>query len=91
MTIYWTSDDCDRQAILTLHLSVGQVILFPYFDHWSVTSLLANQHIASECQCAREECQSTNKSASDNQKGYSSRSKRVGGKVLEVETKTQKR
>ena len=33
MTIYWTSEDCDGQAILTLHLSVGQVILFPYFDH----------------------------------------------------------
>ena len=34
MTIYWTSEDCHGQAILTLHLSVGQVILFPYFDHW---------------------------------------------------------
>ena len=34
MTIYWTSDDCHGQAILTLHLSVGQVILYPYFDHW---------------------------------------------------------
>ena len=33
MTIYWTSDDCDGQVILTLHFSVGQVILFPYFDH----------------------------------------------------------
>ena len=33
MTIYWTSEDCHGQAILTLHLSVGQVILFPYFDH----------------------------------------------------------
>ena len=33
VTIYWTSEDCDGQAILTLHLSVGQVILFPYFDH----------------------------------------------------------
>ena len=32
MTIYWTSDDCDGQAILTLHLSVGQVIL-SHFDH----------------------------------------------------------
>ena len=40
MTIYWTSEDCDGQAILTLHLSVGQVILFPYFDHW--TRLLSN-------------------------------------------------
>ena len=30
---YWTSEDCHGQAILTLHLSVGQVILFPYFDH----------------------------------------------------------
>ena len=35
MTIYWTSEDCHGQAILTLHLSVGQVILFPYFDHWN--------------------------------------------------------
>ena len=26
VTIYWTSDDCDGQAILTLHL-------FPYCDH----------------------------------------------------------
>ena len=33
MYIYWTSEDCDGQAILTLHLSVEQVILFPYFDH----------------------------------------------------------
>ena len=33
MTIYWTSEDCHGQAILTLHLSVGQVIIFPYFDH----------------------------------------------------------
>ena len=31
--IYWTSDDCDGQVDLKLHLSVGQVILFPYFDH----------------------------------------------------------
>ena len=30
MTIYWTSGDCHGQAILTLHLPVGQVILFPY-------------------------------------------------------------
>ena len=35
MTIYWTSEDCHGQAILTLHLSVGQVIIFPYFDHCS--------------------------------------------------------
>ena len=34
MTICWTSDDCDGQVDLKLHLSVGQVILFPYFDHW---------------------------------------------------------
>ena len=27
MTIYWTSEDCHGQAILTLHLSVGQVII----------------------------------------------------------------
>ena len=33
MTICWTSDDCDGQVDLKLHLSVGQVILFPYFDH----------------------------------------------------------
>ena len=33
LTIYWTSDDCDGQVDLKLHLSVGQVILFPYFDH----------------------------------------------------------
>ena len=31
--IYWTSDDCDGQVDLKLHLPVGQVILFPYFDH----------------------------------------------------------
>ena len=37
--VYWTSDDCDGQAILTLHLSVGQVILFPYFDHWTECEL----------------------------------------------------
>ena len=34
VTICWTSDDCDGQVDLKLHLSVGQVILFPYFDHW---------------------------------------------------------
>ena len=34
--IYWTSDDCDGQVDLKLHLSVGQVILFPYFDHCEV-------------------------------------------------------
>ncbi len=39
VTIYWTGDDCDGQAILTLHLSVGQVILFPYFDHCPLQSL----------------------------------------------------
>ena len=34
VTICWTSDDCDGQVYLKLHLSVGQVILlFPYFDH----------------------------------------------------------
>ena len=33
VTIYWTSDGCDGQVDLKLHLSVGQVILFPYFDH----------------------------------------------------------
>ena len=35
VTIYWTSDGCDGQVDLDLkfHLSVGQVILFPYFDH----------------------------------------------------------
>ena len=36
MTIYWTSEDCHGQAILTLHLPVGQVIIFPYFDHWTL-------------------------------------------------------
>ena len=30
VTICWTSDDCDGQVDLKLHLSVGQVILFPY-------------------------------------------------------------
>ena len=33
VTICWTSDDCDGQVDLKLHLSDGQVILFPYFDH----------------------------------------------------------
>ena len=33
VTICWTSDDCDGQVDLKLHLSIGQVILFPYFDH----------------------------------------------------------
>ena len=33
MTICWTSDDCDGQVDLKLHLSVGKVILCPYFDH----------------------------------------------------------
>ena len=33
VTICWTSDDCDGQVDLKLHLSVGQVILFPYFYH----------------------------------------------------------
>ncbi len=33
VTIFWTSDDYDGQVDLKLHLSVGQVILFPYFDH----------------------------------------------------------
>ena len=32
--ISWTSDDCEGQVDLKLHLSVGQVILFPYFEHW---------------------------------------------------------
>ena len=39
MTIYWTSEDCHGQAILTLHLSVGQVIIFPYFDHCATIGL----------------------------------------------------
>ena len=39
MTIYWTSEDCHGQAIFTLHLSVGQVIIFPYFDHWRMHHL----------------------------------------------------
>ena len=38
VTICWTSDDCDGQVDLKLHLSVGQVILFPYFDHCCVVS-----------------------------------------------------
>ena len=31
VTIYWTSNDCvcDRHVDMKLHLSVGQVILFP--------------------------------------------------------------
>ena len=29
VTICWTSDDCDGQVDLKLHLSVGQVIYFP--------------------------------------------------------------
>ena len=33
VTIFWASDDCDGQVDFELHLSVGQVILFPYFDH----------------------------------------------------------
>ena len=33
VTIRWTSDDCKGQVDLKLHLSVGQVILFHYFDH----------------------------------------------------------
>ena len=33
VTICWTSNDYDGQVDLKLHLSVGQVILFPYFDH----------------------------------------------------------
>ena len=41
MTIYWTSDDCDGQAILTLHFSVRRVILFPYFDHCCVRNIVA--------------------------------------------------
>ena len=39
MTICWTSDDCDGQVDLKLHLSVGQVILFPYFDHCMVPGI----------------------------------------------------
>ena len=36
VTICWTSDDCDGQVDLKLHLSVRQVILIPYFDHCAV-------------------------------------------------------
>ena len=43
VTICWTSDDCDGQVDLKLHLSVGQVILFPYFDHCT-----------GQCQCHRQ-------------------------------------
>ena len=39
VTFYWTSDDCDGQVDLKLHLSVGQVILFPYFDHCDTCTL----------------------------------------------------
>ena len=39
VTICWTSDDCDGQVDLKLHLSVGQVILFPYF---LISVLLSN-------------------------------------------------
>ena len=38
--IYWTGDDCDGQVDLKLHLSVGQVLLFHYFDHCRVNSAL---------------------------------------------------
>ncbi len=37
VTICWTSDDCDGQVDLKLHLSVRQVILFPYFDHCTLS------------------------------------------------------
>ena len=47
VTICWTSDDCDGQVDLKLHLSVGQVILFPYFDHWW-HNLLGDSHVADE-------------------------------------------
>ena len=43
MTIYCTSEDCHGQAILTLHLSVRQVILFPYFDHCEMVSRIRNE------------------------------------------------
>ena len=33
VTIFWTSNDCNGQVDFGLHLSVGQLILFPYFDH----------------------------------------------------------
>ena len=51
VTICWTSDDCDGQVDLKLHLSVGQVILFPYFDHWFKMAALAEQH-----QCMLQVC-----------------------------------
>ena len=39
--IYWTSDDCDRQVDLKLHLSVGlEAILFPYFDHCFMSTFI---------------------------------------------------
>ena len=34
VTICWTSGDCNGQVDFKLHLSIGKVILFPYFDHW---------------------------------------------------------
>ena len=46
MTIYWTSEDCHGQAIFTLHLSVGQVIIFPYFDHWIWAYSIVDQLVA---------------------------------------------
>ena len=40
VTNCWTSDGCDGQVDLKLHLSVGQVILFPYFDHCTVSNIM---------------------------------------------------
>ena len=44
MTICWTSDDCDGQVDLKLRLSVGQVILFPYFNHWLQIQYTTRKH-----------------------------------------------
>ena len=50
VTIYWTSEDCNRQVILTLHLSVGQVILF----HISITAYrIAKLGIVTTLLCTR--------------------------------------
>ena len=52
MTIYWTSDDCHGQANLTLNLSVGQVILFTYFDHCLGVTINANMKVSEQCRIA---------------------------------------
>ena len=48
------NDDCDGQAILTLHLSVGHVILFPYtgMDKTSLDTSSGSLFVR-ECGCLR--------------------------------------